>query len=434
MSPLGGNRVFICGRLFAEGQGGGLELALVDLARALEHSGWDVDLAITPEAFALGTSAERERQIQGLGSTRWSALPRLRFLPEDVRAILQHTLLDGGLGRLQSELIRAIQQRLAEQRYDAVIACVPREAPGIARFLTEAHPQTLLLSLDGLAGEIRRARSLAWPRLAARICRRNLHPSMYRAVDPRRVRLAVFASQAWEQEAIQAGLPAAVCRTIHFGLHDVPPLPPMSPSRDRLLWVGRLSREKGLHHFIDAVAELRRRRPVVLDAICGPGPDDYRASIERQIARHDLRDIVRLLPAVTREALATAYRDHDALLFHSVFAEPVALVSAEAFAAGLAVIAPTPRAASALIKPGITSHAFASYAPADIARAIETLLDDAELRSRLRRNAHALVRDQFSLSAMGAAYDAALRDLLAVGATGAELAGWERVHAAPASR
>jgi glycosyltransferase involved in cell wall biosynthesis len=151
---------------------------------------------------------------------------------------------------------------------------------------------------------------------------------------------------------------------------------------------------------------------VVLNAICGPGPADYRRSVERRIDKLRLGGVVNLLPDVPRRDLLTAYQSHDALLFHSVFPEPVALVSAEALAAGLPVVAPLPTRASALIRPGHTAHCFDSSSPEVIAAAVERLLVDTALRNRLRAAGHRLVQREFSLTAMGAAYDVALRSLL----------------------
>jgi glycosyltransferase involved in cell wall biosynthesis len=325
-----------------------------------------------------------------------------------VRTLLQHVVRNAGVGRAQSAVITAIDRRLDEHHYDVVVAVISREAPGLAHFITQRHPRSVLLSLNGLAAELRLA---PWLRVARAIGQRGLHASMYRPVDPRAVRMAVFASDTWRDEAIREGLPAHVARTIYFGLNTGGPLPIAAPTSGRLLWAGRFSREKGLHLFLDALAMLRRTRDVTLTAVCADGPGDYRAQIDQQIARLNLNDAVRLLPAVPREDLRGFYASHDALLFQSIFDEPVALVLMEALAAGLPVVAPSVAARSALIRPDETCVCFSSPSPADIARAVTRALDDDALRQRVRTNARRVIDEQFSIEAMAGAYDRALTEL-----------------------
>jgi glycosyltransferase involved in cell wall biosynthesis len=416
-------RVLVCGRLVAREAVGGLQIALGDLAASLRPRGWDVDLAIGSEALGLDAAWNDPRRLRPAvsGVSRW--LPRLRFLPPDARTLLQHTALGGGVARAQSAMLAAIERRLHDQPYDAVLAVVTREAPGLAHFITQRHPRTVLLSLNGLAAELRLAPWLRVPRATSRVLAKRLHPSMYRPVDPSAVRMAVFASDAWRDEAIRAGLPARAARTIYFGLDTGGPLPAAAPASGRLLWAGRCSREKGLHLFLDALAVLRRTRDVTLTAICADGPRDYRAEIDRQIARLQLGDAVRLLPTVPRGDLRAFYTSHDALLFYSLFEEPVALVLMEAFAAGLPVVAPRPHARSALIRPDETCVCFSSTSPSDLAHAVARALDDEALRPRVRTNARRAIDEQFSIDAMADAYDRALRERMALPGYGPQATG-----------
>jgi glycosyltransferase involved in cell wall biosynthesis len=104
------------------------------------------------------------------------------------------------------------------------------------------------------------------------------------------------------------------------------------------------------------------------------------------------------------------YRSHDALLFYSIFAEPVALVLVEAFAAGIPVVAPAPPEWTLLIEPDQTCVCFRTTAAHDVAAAVQRTLDDTELRRRVRRAARDLVVHRFSLDATGDAYEAALEE------------------------
>lgn len=406
-------RALICGRIFPAEPLGGLQVALTDLTVALRALGWDVDLTITPESLGLEMDHRARRRLWSSLSPAWSSAPRLDFIRGDARRLLRHLLLDGGGAHMNSAAMRLLAARLREKHYDGVIAVISTETPGLARFIISVHPNVVLVSLDGLSSELRLARWLRLGRLTARIAGAELHPAAYRAVDPSDIRTAVFASESWREEALNAGLPPAVAETVYFGVPECPALAPPGPLHNRLLWVGRASREKGLHRFIDALAVVRRTRPVTLTAVCGHGPVSYRRQLLQRIERHALGDAVRLLPAVLRDDLPSFYRSHDALLFDSPFAEPVALVPTEAFAHGLPVVARRPSRSGPLLVPDDTCVCFSDSDPHDIADAILRLFDNDSLRERVRRQAHELVRRQFTMTAAAHAYDAVLRRVIA---------------------
>ncbi len=409
--PTGAERILICGPVFPVGTVGGLPLALADLASALEQLGWVVDVAVTPSSLGLRT---RDQRAGGPAWTRrrWAWLPSLRWCPEGVRTWLQHLLLGGGIAKTQSDAFVALEVRLAQVSYAVVIACVSRECPGVAAFATARHTRVLLLSLNGLASELRLARWLWLPRLFARGAHRGMHHDCYRAIGVDQIKHAVFASESWRGEAIAAGVPEAVAQVIPFGCAVPGRLDPLRAVTGRLLWVGRCSREKGLHLFLDAVAILRRTRGVTLTAICGPGPENYRMFIDQRITDLRLSDIVEFRSAVPRGALQDAYRDHDVLLFQSPFKEPAALVLMEAFGAGIPVVAPGPGMASGLVVPDETCVCFRTARPEIVSAAIERALSDDALRRRIRVAAHTLVTREYSVEAMGRRYDRVLQQML----------------------
>jgi glycosyltransferase involved in cell wall biosynthesis len=402
-------RILICGPVFTPGTVGGLPVALQELADQLTRFGWAVDLAVTPDTLGI-EGVGLTPVLPGWGRRVWTPTSLAARLPADGRAWIQHVLLGGGVAAVQSRVMDAIERRLASADYEAVVAYVSRETPGFAAFITSRHPRVLLLSLNGLAAELRQGWRLRVPRFIARV--HGLHTDLYRPMAPSRVRMAAFGSEAWRDEAVAAGLPEAAARVIPFGVTAPPPLGPMPPVNGRLLWVGRCSPEKGLHLFLDALALLRRSMAVTLTAICGPGPSGYRRFIERRIVELGIGDTVTLRPAVRRADLGTHYMTHDALLFQSPFDEPVSLVLMEAFAAGIPVVAPAPAGRSALIEPDHTCVCYKAPRAADVAAAVERSLSDSLLRVRVRTGAHARVSRDFSLDAMGQAYDFALRDLM----------------------
>ncbi len=105
----------------------------------------------------------------------------------------------------------------------------------------------------------------------------------------------------------------------------------------RLLFVGRISEQKGLPTLIDALEAARRQchRAFMLD-IYGDGP--LKAKLSRQINEKGLQDIVRLHGWVTRDELRMVYRGADAFVLPS-YSEGLPMACLEAMASGLAVVA-----------------------------------------------------------------------------------------------
>ena len=196
------------------------------------------------------------------------------------------------------------------------------------------------------------------------------------------MRCVVFVSEGWKEEAIQHGFNASNARTIYFG---VPPSPmtarPMP--RGRLLCVGRMSRGKGLHHFVEAMPAIRAAVPDATLTIIAKGEDDaYQASIVENIAALRLSEVVQILPPVPSAELENAYAEHDMMLYISPYSEPVPLAMMEAFMAGLPVIISMPRTPSPLVQPEHTCLCFDPEKPATLVEAIQRLHADAALRER----------------------------------------------------
>lgn len=387
---------------FWYGSGSGLEIALADLARQLEALGWQVDLA---SALAALPPAPARSWLSGLQRWRW--LGAGQRVPGEWRRLLV------ALARSRASLQAAARQLDAVERllcgpqpYERVLLCVDNQPPGMTALVTERAPGALLICLHQLAHELG---DRWWPLMLA-LGRGAGHPYLFRRVDPCRIERAIFASAGWRDMAVAAGLPPALAQVIPFGLPLPPALPRPDPPGRRLLWVGRLSPEKGLHLLIAALPLIRAALPDVrLTVIAGDGPVAYRRAIMAQIRRSGLGDAVQLCPPVARAQLQGAYAAHDLLFFYSAHADPAALVLMEAFAAGLPMVASRAAPGAMLVRDGETCLCYAPADGAGLAEAVVRLLVDPDLRRRLSAQAQALVRADFTLGAMGAAYDRVLR-------------------------
>jgi glycosyltransferase involved in cell wall biosynthesis len=349
---------------------------------------------------------------------RWPALLKLWLerVPGGLRRVFSQLALPRAYYATAAHNLRAAERQICAAEYDVLLVHVDATPPGLCALAATLAAQQgrplALVSMQGLAQELRAVNWGMARRLAHIYLGAACPPALFQPIRPAQAPQTIFASATWQAQAVCAGFPEERAHTIYFGV----PLPPAKPRPaepgQRILWVGRLSAEKGLHLLLHALPALRRRLPqVTVTAIAAQGSSAYRQLIADLIHRLELSDIVTVHPPVPRAALGEAYAAHDALFFHSIFDEPVALVLMEAFAAGLPVAA-SAAAGTQLVRANETCLTYDPLQPATVADALHALLTQASLRERLTANAQRLVRAEFSLEAMGQSYDALLRTCL----------------------
>jgi glycosyltransferase involved in cell wall biosynthesis len=214
----------------------------------------------------------------------------------------------------------------------------------------------------------------------------------------RKADLTLIAPQAVEAELFgrESSEPEAAAWRSEAGL------PPHGPV---VLYVGRLVPEKGVEVLQRAWRRLDM--PGATLALAGEGP--LRGADEPGI---------RFLGHVPRGRLPVAYAAADVVVVPSLatrrFLEPWGLVVNEAMHAGTPVIASSAvgAAAGGLVVHGATGLITRAGDDKELASAIGALLDDAELRQRLRR----LGREQVAAYSYEAAANAFGQALEAVGA------------------
>jgi len=151
----------------------------------------------------------------------------------------------------------------------------------------------------------------------------------------------VALNEFCRKKFIQAGLPAERI-VVKPNFVDLPQVRLDSP-RNGALFVGRLSREKGVHAIADAFRTLRSTH-AALDAI-GNGPDAAVLSGIRGVHLHGPKPSVEVYAAMSRAAY---------LLMPSIWYENFPRVLVEAFACGLPVITSRLGAMAELVQDGHT--------------------------------------------------------------------------------
>jgi glycosyltransferase involved in cell wall biosynthesis len=152
-------------------------------------------------------------------------------------------------------------------------------------------------------------------------------------------------------------------------------------------YVSRIAVEKNVGFLAAALARVAADRPGVRFLFVGDGP--ARGEVERKLGQH-----ARFVGYRSGEDLADHYAAADLFAFSSV-TETFGNVVLEALASGLPVVALRAGGIGDIVQPGRTGLLCAPDATAeDFARAVETLVDDAELRLRIGENARAYALTQ----------------------------------------
>jgi alpha-maltose-1-phosphate synthase len=232
----------------------------------------------------------------------------------------------------------------------------------------------------------------------------------------------VAVSEAMKRDVHELyGVPLANTRVIHNGIdvHEYKPRPNpavlqsyhIDAHKPYVLFVGRITRQKGIFHLINAIPFLRPGIQVVL---CAGAPDtpelgqEMTEQLER--ARLDSPNAIIWVPEmVPRDHVIALYTQASIFICPSVY-EPFGIINLEAMACETPVVASAvggiPEAVvhgeTGLLVPfePVGTHDFEPKEPErfsrDLAAAVNRLIDDPSTRQEMSRNARRRVEQYFS--------------------------------------
>ncbi len=187
----------------------------------------------------------------------------------------------------------------------------------------------------------------------------------------------------------------------------------IDPSKPYLLFVGRITWQKGIFHLLDAVPRLDPRLQVVFDSSTADTPEIHRQMAERVAEVSARREgVVWIQEMVPRDELIQLYSHAAVFVCPSVY-EPFGIINLEAMACETAVVASkvggipevvvdgeTGVLVDPQLKPGTWEpEDSAAYARA-LAAAIDRVALDPGLRSRFGRSGRRRVEEHFSWRAI----------------------------------
>lgn len=224
---------------------------------------------------------------------------------------------------------------------------------------------------------------------------------------------AVLVLSSEERDLLQATVPGVRCAVVAnpFVARQSGPTPPpalVDGSEGRLLFVGRILREKGALTAIEATAKLRDLGRRCSLALVGDGP--ALESARALVSELDLADAVELAGRIAPERLEEIYAAAHVFVFPTSWPEGFPTVISEAMAAGLPIVTTANR--------GIVDHlvdgrnaVFVPERDADaVASAVALLLDSPDLRASMSAANRQLVQE-FAPSRVAEQYLSVLRDV-----------------------
>jgi len=219
----------------------------------------------------------------------------------------------------------------------------------------------------------------------------------------RRYDAVIAVSQAVKQRLLSSAVPEASIHLIRNGI-DLRPFDTATPSLRSLVpdpeallvgWVGRLSSEKGPDLFVRAAAEIHQSFPSAHFLLIGDGPD--RASLEALIQNLGIAPSVHLVGR--RTDMPAVYASLD-IAVSSSRREGLPMAILEGMASRLPWVATDVGDVPQLIQDGHTGILVPPEDTTALARAVTTLLGNAEVRRRLGTAARHLVENDFSAEKM----------------------------------
>ncbi|MFN8557762.1 MAG: glycosyltransferase family 4 protein [Dehalococcoidia bacterium] len=278
--------------------------------------------------------------------------------------------------------VRALASRL---RPDVMVVKTAHDWPTLARDLplvatTRRYCRSVVLQFHGSdPGRLHRPDGVWFKRATAALLR-SVDGAMVLSTEEQREWLA-FSTAAPFFVVENAFRPAAPAVDAGSSLRG--------GAEFRLLFVGRLLRQKDVYTLVEAMPAVLRRTPCRLEFV-GDGPE--RQGLAERAAALGVQDAVTFSGYLTGGALRAAYDNADTFVLTSAF-EGFPTVISEAMDSGLPVITTPFRGMVDHLRDGVNTLFVPPGDPAALAKAVARLAADPDLRGRMAAANRAKVKD-----------------------------------------
>lgn len=176
-----------------------------------------------------------------------------------------------------------------------------------------------------------------------------------------------------------------------------------------VLFVGRITDQKGIFHLLEAAPKMP---PGVQVVLCASAPDtpEIEERLKRALPQHpNVTWIPKMVPV---EDVVQLYTHAAVFVCPSVY-EPFGLINLEAMACGTAVVASAVGGILEVVEDGATGLLVPPARPDDLAGAIRKLLDDPDRARAMGQAGRRRVEEKFSWASVAAATERVYADAIA---------------------
>lgn len=169
-----------------------------------------------------------------------------------------------------------------------------------------------------------------------------------------------------------------------------------------ILYIGRLTEEKGVHTAIESVGHLVRENGLknLKLTIVGDGEPAYKTYLYQLANQLNVGSYVTFLPAQPKEALPALYKQTDIFLFTSIWPEPFGRVIVEAMASGVPVVGAPVGGAKEILAENVNALTFTPNDPVNLADRLRKLIESPELRDTLGKAGRTIAMHEFDIQRM----------------------------------
>ncbi|HEX7861598.1 MAG TPA: glycosyltransferase family 4 protein [Verrucomicrobiae bacterium] len=205
-----------------------------------------------------------------------------------------------------------------------------------------------------------------------------------------------FCSKALRKLTASAGFEvmhgAVIYAPVDIQKFSGEPKPESAPLRN-FVWVGRLAEDKGVMTALKAMRHVQGKFNGELH-IYGKGDAAYTQQLQDFVRTHNLPVT---FSSAGMDEMPAIYRNHDALLFTSEWAEPFALTPLEAMSTGLPVIGTTTGGSREIFRHRDNALTYTAGNAEELGERILELAESPSLRARIAITGHQEVRSTYSL-------------------------------------
>ncbi len=170
-----------------------------------------------------------------------------------------------------------------------------------------------------------------------------------------------------------------------------------------LLFVGRLSDQKGLQYLIDALPEVIRKEPTAKLLVIGEGP--FKSELKKKINENKINGYVRFLGSLPSSDIVKYHNYADIFILPSLSnktgTEALGLALMEAMSSGCAVVGTKVGGIPSLIQNGVNGILVQQKDSKQLADAIISLLKNRKRAEAMGKNAAAFIQKNYSWDKVG---------------------------------